>query len=215
MLQGASKSSADPAGEVVVAASVAIAQPTLIHPPPPAAALFGSLAEPLSDEVLNEWRWRIYSDGTLSAAEQRFEECLQIPEGREPNDYDDLLDNRVYSPNIARNGHPYNWIFGLNRQDIERDNTFTPLSVFEEDYVHEVVPPELAPFPEDARSVEAMYAGSLQAEDNTRVESPGLMRTEPPERRADVGMGLRELPRYAHRLRRLAPEIRTLVLSLV
>ncbi|KAK5112874.1 hypothetical protein LTR85_011101 [Meristemomyces frigidus] len=102
-------------------------------------------------------------------------------------------------------------------QDIERDNNLTPVSDVIEgvDFAPEVVRPEPSPHPEDPRSLQAMLAGSLRDEDTLRNESPGPMYTAPPEMRENVGMGLRELPRFAYRLRQLSPEMQTRVLNLV
>lgn len=103
--------------------------------------VFESTAPALTQEEMEEWRW-LHHPPNFSAQEGRRAECAQqptisqclslngtrrrrptvrLPASRQPNDYDHLLDRRVYSPNGRPSGF-WDW----DRDEIEAENRFTP-----------------------------------------------------------------------------------------
>ena len=143
---------------------------------PPTIPSPNDLAPPLTAEVKEEWRWLVHPP-SRSAEEQRVAECelqptltecyqdrtgrlryrpaVVVPEGRTPNDFDQLLDTRAYSPNNRIRG---TWDF--DPDEIARENSFTPPHVEPAPGIASEPARVHSPLHEDG-SLAQMMAGSL------------------------------------------------------
>ena len=138
-----------------------------------------------------------------SVGRRRPRPIVQLSADRVANDYDHLVDLRVYSPNNRIRGF-WDW----DREEIERENTFTLVDLEPPEWQRPSRSP--SPMPEPG-TLEAMLSGSLA---DPRPPPPGLPIFTDYHFRNNIGIRRHEVPVFTSRFLALPVELQSRVVQL-